>query len=124
MPDDDLDNLTPDELRERVRSLEAAESMYGGNSVAPGGGEGGPGARGRARESSDDAAFLKDVASRFNSKTGRHQAMQPVSTAELDRYVKIVAGAHVARHLGENSSSPVVRAALNPERLRRAQEGR
>ena len=121
MPDD-LDNLTADELRERVRSMEAAESMYGGDVVRPGGGTGG--GNPRARPESDDAAFLKDVAERFNTKTGRHKAMQPVTTAELERYVQIVAGAHVARHLGENSSSPAVRAALAPERLRKVQEGR
>ncbi len=120
---DDLDGLSLEDLRERARSLQqqndtlAAKQLYG--DAATGGGE--PGSGGRARNTSDDGAFVADFARRFNSKTGRHQAGEPVTTAEITKYVRIISGAHMAQTLSENSQS-FKRAGIGPDQMRAARE--
>jgi len=126
MPDE-FDGLSPEELRaqlaaerEKVSQMEA-ERLYGGdNQIRPGGSEGNVG---RARGTSTDESFLMDFATRFNSKTGRHMAAQPVSTAEIDRYVKIIAGANLAQSLSENSNH-FKRLGISPEVVRKSRERR
>lgn len=120
---DDLDGLSLEDLRERARSLQqqndtlAAKQLYG--DAATGGGE--PGSGGRARNTDDDGAFVADFARRFNSKTGRHTAIEPVTKAEVEKYVRIVSGTHLTQTLSENSQS-FRRAGLTSEVVRAARE--
>jgi hypothetical protein len=122
---DDLDGLNLEQLRERAKELQqqndtlAAKQLYG--DAATGGGE--PGSAGRARNSDDDAAFVQDFSRRFNSKTGRHQAGEPVTTAEVTKYVRILTGAHLTQQLAENSQS-FRRAGLTSDVVRAARERR
>jgi hypothetical protein len=123
MPDD-LDGLSLEELRERARTLQeqndqlAAKQLYG--DAATGGGD--PGS-GRARNTDDDAAFLQDFARRFNSKTGRHQALEPVTKAEVEKYVRVVTGAHLTQQLAETSQS-FRRAGITVDTVRKSRERR
>jgi hypothetical protein len=101
------------EAREKNDAL-AAERMYGGQNTTVGGGEGGPSGGGRARSVSGDDAFLRDFEGRWNSKNGRHSAMQPVSKAEVDRYVQLLAGASVVQAMAETSAH-FRRAGISPD---------
>ncbi|MFI5259846.1 MAG: hypothetical protein ACHQ01_09610 [Candidatus Limnocylindrales bacterium] len=127
MPDD-LDGLSPEELRaqlaaerEKVSQMEA-ERLYGrdGDQVRPGGSEGNVG---RPRSTNGDDAFVADFAQRFNSKTARHSAMQPVSTAEVQRYVQILAGANLTQAMAETSQH-FKRAGISPDVVRKSRERR
>jgi hypothetical protein len=94
---------------ERVTKLTAntpteADKLYGNEPIRPGGGT--P----PAPRQSDDEKFINDFQQRWNDKGANGGA--GVTKVEIDRYVKMIAGANIAAHLAENSRIPAVRTAL------------
>lgn len=97
---------------ERVTKLtanapnDAADKLYG-EPIRPGGGTPPP------PRQSDDEKFIGDFQARWNANdanSGREDG--GVTKAEIDRYVKLLAGNHLSVQLAENSRIPAVRAAL------------
>jgi hypothetical protein len=95
---------------ERVSKLTAnvqtpADKLYGlDEPIRPGGGT--P----PAPRQSDDEKFIADFQQRWNNNGAN--SGEGVTKVEIDRYVKMLAGANIAAHLAENSRIPAVRAAL------------
>ena len=109
---DDLNDLTDEELRDRVRTLEAGRSG-GGDSPF----EANPGRRPVEREYSDANERRRDLEARFNAST-RGSAVRfgggtaQVSVQELEQYQKELLGTRAASALGKSSSKPAVREAF------------
>lgn len=82
----------------------AADALYGADPIRPGGGTPPP------PRVSDDEKFISDFQSRWNDKGANGGA--GVTKVEIDKYVKLIAGANIAAHLAENSRIPAVRTAL------------
>lgn len=82
----------------------AADEFYGKELIRPGNGSPPP------PRQSDDEKFISDFQRRWNAKNAN--GGEGVSKAEIDRYVQLLAGTHVAAHLAENSRIPAVRTAL------------
>jgi hypothetical protein len=116
MPDD-LDDLTDDQLKERIRTLEASGAQ-GRNSPWPAN----PAQRlQEVREFTNDNDRRHDFESRFNSAmqvkpsstSPAGESRAPISREEAERYVKELGGTKIAAHLARNSSSPGMRDLLN-----------
>ena len=82
----------------------AADDFYGKEPIRPGNGSPPP------PRQSDDEKFIADFQRRWNAKNAN--GGEGVSKSEIDRYVQLLAGTHVAAHLAENSRIPAVRTAL------------
>ena len=114
---DDLDDLTDDQLKERIRTLEAGGAQPR-NSPWPAN----PGQRQQeGREFASDNDRRHDFEARFNtamrvsptstSPAGESRAM--VAREEAEAYVRELGATRIAAHLARNSSSPGMRDLLN-----------
>jgi len=92
---------------DRVAKLTAgnaeADRLYG-EPIRPGGGTPPP------PRQTDDEKFINDFQRRWNEKNANGGG--GVTQSEINRYVQLLAGTHVAAHLAENSRIPAVRTAL------------
>lgn len=104
LSEEKLDQMDADEMRELLRDIAesggTAEQVYGrpgggGHSIA-GGGVYNPGVRHTSSESEQE--FVGNFASRFNNE-------EPVSTAERNRFVRILTRDHVVNSIARSGNS-------------------
>jgi hypothetical protein len=112
--DDDLSNLSQDELIQRVKILEAGGSQGGASPF-----DANPGAGRPVEEQYANGREWRDsFQKRFNNSTRgsatRHGGgTAQVTVQEAEKYVAELGAARIASHLARNSSKPAMRDFLN-----------
>jgi hypothetical protein len=113
MPDE-LEDLSLEQLKERVRTLEQGRPQGGSSPFDSNPGAGRP----MEQQYANAREWRDDFQKRFNTSTrgsvARHGGgTAQITTQEAEKYVAELGAARIANHLAKNSNTPAMRDLLN-----------